>query len=309
MYWLLVPVLFLAEVALVRGHGLLLDPASRSTMWRLGFQTPVNYNDNGLNCGGYEKLWVQNKGKCGVCGDPYDGSRDNEAGGKYATGQIVSHFIRGQDILVTVELTVNHGGYFEFSICPVDHPDVKATENCFSKNPVVRINGQRMFILTDRKSGLQHVALRLPGQLSCRQCVLRWKYVTATTWGCEGGRCCTGCGHQEEFYGCADIEIKSLPPIPLTTLTPSHPSRSTPEISKCLAKYPWRNNPAGTPWCIEHCARGLCNRKYCEKSCYTTKSWKQASLFAARTGGLFLNSLIVASNKTFKTFSSKQRDF
>lgn len=30
-----------------------------------------------------------NGGKCGVCGDPWNGRRENEAGGKYATGTIV----------------------------------------------------------------------------------------------------------------------------------------------------------------------------------------------------------------------------
>ena len=31
-------------------------------------------------------------GKCGVCGDPWDGARENEAGGRYATGIIVRNF-------------------------------------------------------------------------------------------------------------------------------------------------------------------------------------------------------------------------
>lgn len=36
----------------VTGHGMMLDPPARSSMWRLGFKTPTNYDDNGLNCGG-----------------------------------------------------------------------------------------------------------------------------------------------------------------------------------------------------------------------------------------------------------------
>lgn len=35
------------------GHGMMLDPPSRSSMWRYGFNVPPNYNENGLNCGGY----------------------------------------------------------------------------------------------------------------------------------------------------------------------------------------------------------------------------------------------------------------
>ena len=49
--------------------------------------------------------WGTNGGKCGVCGDPYDGKRENEAGGKYATGTIVATYNAGDVIAVTVEIT------------------------------------------------------------------------------------------------------------------------------------------------------------------------------------------------------------
>lgn len=38
---------------LVQGHGRLMDPPARNSMWRFGFPNPVNYNDNELFCGGY----------------------------------------------------------------------------------------------------------------------------------------------------------------------------------------------------------------------------------------------------------------
>ena len=37
---------------LVHGHGRLIEPPSRSSMWRFGFKNPTNYNDNALFCGG-----------------------------------------------------------------------------------------------------------------------------------------------------------------------------------------------------------------------------------------------------------------
>lgn len=40
-------------VELVSGHGRLWEPPARSTMWRRGYNTPMNPNDNELNCGGY----------------------------------------------------------------------------------------------------------------------------------------------------------------------------------------------------------------------------------------------------------------
>lgn len=36
----------------VAGHGMMRDPPARASMWRFGFNTPINYDDNGLNCGG-----------------------------------------------------------------------------------------------------------------------------------------------------------------------------------------------------------------------------------------------------------------
>jgi len=37
----------------VKAHGMVLDPPSRSSMWRFGFNVPINYDDDGLYCGGF----------------------------------------------------------------------------------------------------------------------------------------------------------------------------------------------------------------------------------------------------------------
>ena len=47
-----VSLLLLWLLDVVTGHGRLLEPPSRASMWRLGFQNPKNYNDNQLFCGG-----------------------------------------------------------------------------------------------------------------------------------------------------------------------------------------------------------------------------------------------------------------
>ena len=36
-----------------RGHGRLWEPPSRSSMWRRGYNTTININDNELSCGGF----------------------------------------------------------------------------------------------------------------------------------------------------------------------------------------------------------------------------------------------------------------
>ena len=59
-------------------------------MWRLGFPTPKDIDDNQSYCGGYGVQWGSNGGKCGICGDPWNETpRAHEApGGLYATGII-----------------------------------------------------------------------------------------------------------------------------------------------------------------------------------------------------------------------------
>ena len=67
----------------VSGHGRMIDPPQRGSMWRFGFDVPPNYNDMSNYCGGIIRQWQVNKGKCGVCGDAYDDKpREHEPGGK-----------------------------------------------------------------------------------------------------------------------------------------------------------------------------------------------------------------------------------
>ena len=60
--------------------------------------------------------WNTNGGKCGVCGDHYQGPLHNEPPGKYATGIIGKTYNKGQIIDVAVLITANHTGYFQFQV-------------------------------------------------------------------------------------------------------------------------------------------------------------------------------------------------
>lgn len=64
----------LLVVKRVSAHGRLIEPPSRASMWRYGFDTPQDYNDHECYCGGFTRQWQRNKGKCGICGDPWDSS-------------------------------------------------------------------------------------------------------------------------------------------------------------------------------------------------------------------------------------------
>ena len=52
MLTLFVAVVSLAASAL--GHGMMHDPPSRQSAWRHGFDTPINFEDNELFCGGFQ---------------------------------------------------------------------------------------------------------------------------------------------------------------------------------------------------------------------------------------------------------------
>ena len=46
--------LFQIERSSVEAHAKLIEPPMRSSMWRFGYNTPINYNDNELFCGGIQ---------------------------------------------------------------------------------------------------------------------------------------------------------------------------------------------------------------------------------------------------------------
>lgn len=48
-----ITLLIISVLTLIAGHGRMISPPGRSTAWRFGFPTPVNYNDHETNCGGF----------------------------------------------------------------------------------------------------------------------------------------------------------------------------------------------------------------------------------------------------------------
>ena len=72
-------------------------------------------------------------GKCGICGDPWDGPKPHEVPGRYANGIIVDNFKSGHEVEVTVQVTKYHKGYFEFKWCPNDNINEDPVQDCFDK--------------------------------------------------------------------------------------------------------------------------------------------------------------------------------
>lgn len=204
----------LTLVSVASSHGRLIDPPGRSTAWRYGYDTPVNYDDNQLYCGGLQVQWSTNGGKCGICGDPWNGRRDHETpNGKYTKPlRITGHYASGSILETTVELTTTHLGYFTFRLCPQTSNVREVSQECLNKYLLKvlgkRFNRDKYFIKVEKSSQVYVVNLRLPRNVTCDRCVLQWTYTTGNTWGsCNDGSYETGCGPQETFRGCADIRI------------------------------------------------------------------------------------------------------
>lgn len=147
---------------------------------------------------------------CGTCGDPYEGERHHEAGGKYATGIMVRHYpANTTQIKVSIELTFFHRGYFEFRVCANNNINRTVEPMCLDEN-LLQIVGNNHTRYYPTAFGTYNLTLQLPVDLHCDQCVLQWKYRGSNFLGvCEDGQESLGCGHQVEYYNCADIAIDS----------------------------------------------------------------------------------------------------
>ncbi|XP_075983959.1 uncharacterized protein LOC142981747 [Anticarsia gemmatalis] len=191
----------------VTGHGRLIEPPSRASAWRFGFDTPHNYNDHELYCGGFSRQWNKNDGKCGVCGDAWDAPqpRAHELGGRFGKGVIVRKYAPQDTIVIKVELTANHNGFFEFRVC--EEPK-GTTQECLDKY-VLKLDGRDSTKYYPKDGNkVYEMKYKLPEGLECSHCVMQWRYIAGNNWGsCGNGTEAVGCGPQEEFRACADIAI------------------------------------------------------------------------------------------------------
>ncbi|KAK7489255.1 hypothetical protein BaRGS_00019507 [Batillaria attramentaria] len=260
------------HLRVTKGHGRLIDPPSRSSMWRYGFSNPPNYDDEALWCGGFSAQWEVNGGRCGVCGDRFDGPHDNEAGGKYANGIIVRHYREGETISVSVDLTTSHLGYFEFRICPNNNPHKVITQQCLDRYLLQQPDGSTRYYIKSYDQGVRTVQLVLPQGLTCTQCVLQWKYNAGNSWRCDGlgvsRKCCDGCGPQEQFYGCADVDVS-----PASGGSGILPSGSGSVAVHLPTACRGRLFDSMTDDCRQKCAVGICSRLYCSEECHMLRAY------------------------------------
>ncbi|XP_074596056.1 uncharacterized protein LOC141851240 [Brevipalpus obovatus] len=195
------------SIPMVNSHGRLFEPPARSSMWRFGFPTYPNYEDSELFCGGIKVQWQDNGGKCGVCGDAYNGKRSHETGGMNARNITTRVYHPGSVIDVVVDMVTNHGGRFKFQMCWRDSFDQPETEECFETLNLT--DGSDSVSINNRpRGGVFAYPIQLPPNRTCERCVFRWDWKSANNWGkCQNGKYEVGCGPQETYRNCADIAI------------------------------------------------------------------------------------------------------
>lgn len=232
--------LLLKSACLLKGalaHGYMAVPAARNVIHQ------SNWCPQCLNAGGPWKTYGTDRtwpdARHGACGDPYDGERDHERGGKFATDVLAGTYVRGQTIRIRVTVMAAHKGRFSFGVCPDGE-----SQACFDAHPLVHaVDGSRYWWLGDRGVGDYDMDFRLPSDVTCRRCVLQWHYETGNSCGLPGDRStmvdCERSGAIEEFWNCADVRIEppggddddSSPPPATPSPNPSSSPINPPQCS------------------------------------------------------------------------------
>jgi len=202
----------------VSGHGYLMDPPGRNSMWRFGYNTPPDYDDDQVFCGG-RSTFMANGYKCGVCGDAANAAvKDQEfPNGKYGKApiQVVKTYTAGSQIGIGMHITTSHKGSMIFKICPATSTTSEVTQECLDSH-VLAVQGG-----TNNKYTLPAEAVEgwrgnltakvtLPAGLKCDRCVIQWTWTAGNNYGkCDDGTSAVGCGpDQETFRNCADVKIQ-----------------------------------------------------------------------------------------------------
>lgn len=210
-------------------HGFLSKPRSRN------YLHSSNNCPHCLNAGGPAKTGTGRYplSRHGMCGDPADGPREHEAGGRFATGKVTGYYRQGGRIRLTTSITTDHRGMIEYRVCryragPPAAERRSLTEACLNAHVLRRVKGggQYLYLGNGPERGYTppkpFAALyRLPPNLACDgrrwKCVLQMHWVSGNT--CSPPQipktrrvrgletCGASAPFPEEFWNCADIII------------------------------------------------------------------------------------------------------
>jgi hypothetical protein len=188
------------------GHGYLAVPAARNV------QHNSDYCPQCLNAGGPWTVYSRgHPARYGACGDPWNGPKHHERGGKYATPvRVAARYRAGQTFTARVVLTANHYGRWSLRLCPDASRAVYGT-TCF-KHLLARADGKGPYVPVLGSRNAYSVRFRLPRGVRCKNCVMRWYYETGNSCSPPGMNrpgldSCARSTNGEIFMNCADVSI------------------------------------------------------------------------------------------------------
>ncbi len=198
-------------------HGYLAFPAARNV------QRNSNYCMHCLNAGGPGVVFSRGlPGRHGVCGDPWNGRKDHEAGGRFASPRrTAATFAPGGIVKAKVILTANHLGRWSLRLCAAPEKGGASaerrvvTQRCFDRTVLRRADGRGPYTLVPSNKDKFTMAYRLPKKIRCKRCVLQWTYETGNSCTPRGMKpvspgmpVCDRSVAGESFWNCADIAIR-----------------------------------------------------------------------------------------------------
>ncbi|XP_048244440.1 uncharacterized protein LOC125376734 [Haliotis rufescens] len=130
----------------------------------------------------FQNLWSNNGGRCGTCGDPYQGPLANDDGGRYDNGVIGRVYRQGNVIDIDVVITANHLGYFVLRLCEDSSLSKEPLQTCLNKHVLTlgTPSGAALRYYIGDESKTYRFKATLPPDVTCRRCVLQWDYRTGT---------------------------------------------------------------------------------------------------------------------------------
>lgn len=144
------------------------------------------------------------------CGDPR-GRHDHESRGKYASfSKPPRKYERGSLLTATAVITANHGGRWGLELCA--SPPEK--ESCFVR--LRRADAEGSYVYLSSRASSSRAKFRLPRDVRCERCVLRWRWETGNSCNPRGTpsqyqnpfvATCKRKSEAETFTNCADIRI------------------------------------------------------------------------------------------------------
>jgi hypothetical protein len=131
-------VLTSGQITPVNAHGFLRTPKPRNVAF---FNDGRQTNGNSKGYKPYPSLANVNNGPCG---DPFQDLSTNFVN---QPGEIQANYTMGATIDLVVDVTANHGGFFEYRLCP---RRTGLTNECFESNKLERCVSTTTILVTHK---------------------------------------------------------------------------------------------------------------------------------------------------------------